>query len=195
MSGPKSDHKLIFLPEKLVDRLNKSAINKGVSITNLAEEALERALEAEKLGCTLSETLETYRILQTQLGSGAIQIPRTQLDSFLKQCMINEKNEVMKAWKEAGRWYGEYLRAIYNDETIVNLEKILQLTWNLDEVRVQSDGFKAEIWLVSFVNSLELTTLLNNFVSGILGTFGYELEHSENMRGLSNLSFKRKLTK
>jgi hypothetical protein len=191
ITGTKKDHKLIFLPETLVERLNAIAVRKGVSLTNFAAEALEQSLRADEMGVTLDETVDTYRLLRVQRGSGAVQIPRSRLTSAVRELIRDDKGELMAAWYEAGRWYGEYLYTLLGEEAVDFLEKDLLVSWNLDEVEVRNDEVTVDLRIASFVIPLELTELLISYVKGVMASLEYEVSNEECLRGLATLNFKR----
>jgi hypothetical protein len=191
ITGTKKDHKLIFLPETLVERLNAIAVRKGVSLTNFAAEALEQSLRADEMGVTLDETVDTYRLLRVQRGSGAVQIPRSRLTSVVRELIRDDKGELLTAWYEAGRWYGEYLYTLLGEEAVDFLEKDLLVSWNLDEVEVRNDEVTVDLRIASFVIPLELTELLISYVKGVMASLGYEIYKEECLRGLATLNFKK----
>jgi len=195
ITGTKKDHKLIFLPEKLVERLNNIAIRKGVSLTSFAAEALQQSLRADELGVTLDETVDTYRLQRVQRGSGAVQIPRSRLTSVVRKLIRDDKGELLAAWYEAGRWYGEYLYTLLGEEAVDFLEKDLLVSWNLDEVEVKNDEITVDLRIASFAIPLELTELLISYVKGVMTSLGYEIYKEECLRGLATLNFRKTFAK
>ena len=191
ITGTKKDYKLIFLPEKLVESLNNIAIRKGISITNFAAKALQQSLRADELGVTLDETVDAYRLLRVQRGSGAVQIPRSRLTSVVRELIRDDKGELLAAWYEAGRWYGEYLHTLLGGEAVDFLEKDLLVSWNLDEVEVRNDEMTVDLRIASFVIPLELTELLISYVKGVMASLGYEISKEECLRGLATLNFRK----
>ena len=148
--GTKSDHKLISLPVDLVDKLQRAATRKGLSLTAYSAENLEEALRAEDNGVPLDEAVESYRILRVQLAAGAIQIPRQSLDRVVKSLYSTDKEATLSDWAEAGKWYGEYLRTLFGEDALDVIGGALKISWNLDEVEMRHDEMKAELRLVSF---------------------------------------------
>lgn len=195
ITGTKKDHKLIFLPEKLVERLNSLAIRKGVSLTSFAAEALQQSLRADELGVSLDETVDTYRLLQVQMGSGAVQIPRSRLTSVVRELIRDDKGELLAAWHEAGRWYGEYLHTLLREEAVNFLEKDLLVSWNLDEVEVRNDEITVDLRIASFTIPLELTELLISYVKGVMAALDYGIDEEECLRGLAVLRFRKIFSK
>ena len=189
--GTKSDYKLVSLPEELVERLQKAATRKGLSLTAYSAENLEEALRAEDNGVPLNEAVESYRILRVQLAAGAMQIPRQSLDRVVKALYSTDKEATLSDWAEAGKWYGKYLRTLFGEGAIEVIGGALKISWNLDEVEMRHDEMKAELRLASFALSEEVTELLVSYVAGVMESLGYEMGDGESIRGLAKLSFER----
>ncbi len=189
--GTKSDFKLVSLPVELVERLQKAAIRKGLSLTAYSAENLEEALRAEDNGVPLDEAIESYRILRVQLASGAIQVPRRSLDAVVKVLFSADKEATLSDWAEAGKWYGEYLRTLFGEGAIEMVGGVLKVSWNLDEVEMRREEMKAELRFASFALSEDVTELLVSYIAGVMGSLGYERRGGEFVRGLAKLSFER----
>ena len=171
--GTKPDFKLISLPVELVERLQKAATRKGLSLTAYSEENLEEALRAEENGVPLNEAVESYRILRVQLAAGAIQVPRQSLVTVVKTLYSDDKEATLTDWAELGKWYGAYLRTLFGEGAIEVLGGALKVSWNLDEVEMMHNETKAELRLASFTLSEELTELLVSYIVGVMESLGY----------------------
>ena len=191
ITGTKSDFKLVSLPVELVDRLQRAASRKGLSLTAYSAENLEEALRAEDNGVPLDEAVESYRILRVQLAAGAIQVPRRSLDAVVKVLFSADKEAALSDWAEAGKWYGEYLRTLFGEGAIEMVGGVLKVSWNLDEVELRREEMKAELRFASFALSSEVTELLVSYIAGVMGSLGYERRGGEFFRGLAKLSFER----
>ena len=189
--GTKSDYKLVSLPVELVDRLQRAASRKGLSLTAYSAENLEEALRAEDNGVPLDEAVESYRILRVQLAAGAIQVPRRSLDAVVKVLFSADKEAALSDWAEAGKWYGEYLRTLFGEGAIEMVGGVLKVSWNLDEVEMRREEMKAELRFASFALSEDVTELLVSYIAGVMGSLGYERRGGEFVRGLAKLSFER----
>jgi len=189
--GTKSDYKLVSLPVELVERLQRAASRKGLSLTAYSAENLEEALRAEDNGVPLDEAVESYRILRVQLASGAIQVPRRSLDAVVKVLFSADKEAALSDWAEAGEWYGEYLRTLFGEGAIEMVGGVLKVSWNLDEVEMRREEMKAELRFASFALSEDVTELLVSYIAGVMGSLGYERRGGEFVRGLAKLSFER----
>ena len=189
--GTKLGFKLLSLPEELVDRLQRAASRKGLSLTAYSAENLEEALRAEDNGVPLNEAVESYRILRVQLAAGAIQVPRRSLDRVLKVLFSADKEATLSDWAEAGKWYGEYLRTLFGEGAIELIGGVLKVSWNLDEVEMRREEMKAELRFASFTLSEDMTELLVSYIVGVMRSLGYERRGGGFTRGLAKLSFER----
>lgn len=189
--GTKSDFKLVSLPEELVERLQRAASRKGLSLTAYSVENLEEALRAEDNGVPLGEAVESYRILRVQLAAGAVQVPRRSLDAVVKVLFSADKEAALSDWGEAGRWYGEYLRTVFGEGAVDVVGGVLKVSWNLDEVEMRREEMKVELRFASFALSEDVTEVLVSYVVGVMGSLGYERREGGFIRGLAKLSFER----
>ena len=186
-----SDNKLLSLPKELLDRLQRAATRKGLSLAAYSAENLEEALRAEDILMPLGEAVESHRIHRVQLAAGAIQVPRQTLDKVVKALYSTEKEVTLSDWDEAGRWNGEYLRTLFGENAIDVIGGALKVSWNLDEVEMTHDEMKVELRFASFFLSEEMTELLVSYVVGLMAPLGYEKDEIDFIRGLAKLSFKR----
>ena len=185
--------RLIILPTPLVEQVKVLAANKGVSLSTYAENALKEALRAEELGTSLGETVDLYHLYEVQRGSGALHVSRTSLDQLLTGLYRDRRDELHRLWQDSGRWYGEFLYAkLGEDQTMGFLEKVLLVSWNLDETEVKRSYLMVDVRLVSFTMSVELTELMVSFIAGVMDSLGYELNNREVERGLVSLSYRKK---
>ena len=190
VSKAPEDSKLIFLPEELVDKMKQLAIRKGTSLSAYATEAIEQALRVEKMQGTVREAIDIFHYYQVSKASGAIQIPRLKFNEIIETGNLEKS---AKSWYEAGKWYGEYLKTRLGDEAISFFKEDLLISWNLDEVNLVHDDMYAELSIVSFKLTEELTELLLNYVTGVMESFGFNKTHNESLRGLVNIKFRRNI--
>jgi hypothetical protein len=185
------DTKLVALPEPLVERLQEAANRKGLSITDFTARNLEQVLRAEESGTPIQETIETHRLLEVQLASGAVLIPRRKLNALVRDLFQDDKEATLSEWRGAGRWYGEYMRTLFGENALAILEDALKISWNLDEVSVKQDGLRVSVRLTSFVLSKEATELLVSYITGVFKALGYEKKKEDSLRGLATMAFER----
>ncbi|MFP3952444.1 MAG: hypothetical protein ACLFVP_09940 [Candidatus Bathyarchaeia archaeon] len=179
-----------MVPEDLVERLSEIANRMGVSISNYATEALKQALRINSLNATLDEAVDAYRLVKIQQGAGGVHIPRSTLNQLLKELYKEEGDRLKKMWYEAGRWYGEYLNTkLGDDEALSFLEKDLLISWNLDEVEINNNGYEASIRYASFMMTDEMTELLLSYISGVMRALNYREENKDYLRGMATIKF------
>ena len=185
-----ADTKWVVLPEELVNRAREVAIKQGVSFTDFATEALEQAVKVGGWGASLKEVTDLFNIHEVMRASGAIQVQRSDFDEMLQESYEKDREKLLADWRIAGRWYGEYLRAVYRDEVLEYLEKVLRVSWNLNEVEVVEEDYTVKISFTSFVMSSEFTELLIDFISGLMTALGYKAEEVDAVKGLASLTYK-----
>jgi hypothetical protein len=183
--------KLIVLPEELVKELGGISNRLGISISNFATEALEQALEIDKLNASLSDAVNMYNLVSIRRGAGGLIVPRTTLNQILTNFTINN-DEMEKIWYEAGRWYGEYLNTkLGNNESLVYLENDLKLSWNLDEVEIQDNEYEVMIRCVSFMMTENMTSLLLSYIRGLMTALDYRESKKDYLRGMIFLKYNK----
>ena len=182
--------KLVVLPEELVNEVRAIAIKRGVSLTNFTAEVLEQAIRADRMGASLKDTVDAYNILIVTRTSGAVQIPRSNLDAMISELYKSDRDQLLEVWERAGRWYGEYLHTLLGSGALAFFERALEASWNLDEVEIEEDGFMMRMRFASFVMSRELTELLISYITGFMRTLGYISMETDYRRGLANFLFR-----
>jgi hypothetical protein len=185
-----TDTKWVILPEELVNRAREVAIKQGVSFTDFATEALEQAVKVGGWGTSLKEVTALFNIHEVIRASGTIQIQRSDFDEMLQESYEKDREKLLADWRIAGRWYGEYLRAVFRGEVLEYLEKVLRISWNLNEVEVVDEDFTVKISFTSFTMSSEFTELLVEFISGLMTALGYKAEEVDAVKGLAALTYK-----
>ncbi len=190
VAAPAKNTKLLVLPEELVDQLRAMTIKKGISLTNFAAEALEQAIRMEAIGGKLEDAIDVFHLYTVSQAAGVIHVPRTNFNAMIAELYKADREGLLDIWREAGRWYGEYMRAMLGEEALAFFRDSLLVSWNLDEVNITRDGLLVTIELVSFVMSLELTELLSSYILGVMNFLGYELMEDDGLRGLTTLRFR-----
>jgi hypothetical protein len=183
--------KLVVLPEELVKDVRAIAIKRGVSLANFTAEVLEQAIRADRIGASLSDTVDAYNILNVTRTSGAVQIPRSNLNAMISELYKSDRDKLMEVWERTGRWYGEYLRTLLGSGALAFFERALEASWNLDEVEIEEDGLMIRMRFTSFVMSWELTELLISYITGFMKSLGYVSMEMDYRRGLANFLFRR----
>ena len=184
------DTKLLILPTPLVDRLKAIATRQGVSLSSFAADSLEQALRVDEMDASLGDAVDAYRLSEIQRGAGMVDVPRSSLNHLVERLYGRKGDELKRVWGEAGRWYGEYLRAkLRPGETLGFLEKELIVAWNLDEAEVKESETDVSIRWVSFAMTEEFTELLLSYLSAVMDALGYREVERDSLRGMAVLKY------
>lgn len=184
--------RLIILPRRMVEGLREAAERAGIPLTRFASEALEVAVRAEGFGVPLGEAVDLHRLMRIQRDAGNIQVSRPLLEHLISKLYGESGEELRRLWTEAGRWYGEYLRARLKGEGVLDfLEKALEAAWNLDEAEVGVEEGLVRVRCASFNMSQEATELMMGYISGFMSALEYEEVWRDYMKGLAILEYRR----
>ena len=191
-SQPPEDTKLLILPTHLVDRLKAIATRQGISLSSFAADSLEQALRADDMDASLSDAVDAYRLSEIQRGAGMVDVPRSSLNHLVERLYAKKGEELRRIWGEAGRWYGEYLRAkLQPGEALGFLEKELLVAWNLDEAEIRESETEVAVRWVSFTMTGEFTELLLSYLSAVMEVLGYREVERDSLRGMAILKYTR----
>jgi hypothetical protein len=186
------DTKLLILPTHLVDRLRAIATRQGVSLSSFAVDSLEQALRVDEMDASLSDAVDAYRLSEIQRGAGMVDVPRSSLNHLIEKLYPKKGEDLKRVWGEAGRWYGEYLRAkLKPEETLGLLEKELLVAWNLDEAEIRGGETEVAVRWVSFTMTAEFTELLLSYLSAVMDALGYREVGRDSLRGMATLKYTR----
>jgi len=187
---PQEDTKLLILPTHLVDRLKAIATRQGVSLSSFAADSLEQALKADEMDASLGDAVDAYRLSEMQRGAGMVDVPRSSLNQLIERLYPKRGGDLRRVWEEAGRWYGEYLKAkLGQGETLGFLEKELLVAWNLDEAEVKVSDNEVSVRWVSFNMTEGFTELLLSYLSAVMGALGYREVGRDSLRGMATLKY------
>ncbi|MHA1631788.1 MAG: hypothetical protein ACTSXC_03120 [Candidatus Freyarchaeota archaeon] len=191
--GVARERKLIAVPGELVRTLNEIANREGKPFHEYTVEALEQAVKANRMGRTLKEIVDFYRVMEVRKASGHVLIPRETLNLLIKKLYPKEGKNLRETWLEAGRWFGKFLAARIHGDEAVNLfiKTLTESEWELDEVKLEEKGDVLTLRLISFTMPEENTELLMNYVEGAMESLGYKTENKESMRGMITLNLQK----
>ena len=185
------DTKLLMLPSDLVDRLKEVSNKRGTSLSGYAMEVFEEALKADKLGASLGDAVDAFRMKEIHRGAGAVIVPRRGLGQIMKSLGNEHAEDIVKLWDEAGRWYGKYLLGkLSSDDVLAFLRQDLLTSWNLDEVEF-TDGDHPALRFTGFMMSEEFTGMLLSYVHGVMDSLGYKEIERDSLRGMATIRYLR----
>ena len=162
---------------------------KNTSLSSYAIEILEEGLKADKIGASLGDAIEAYRMREIHKGAGSVIIPRGSLLQIIISLGEEHKQDLEKLWAEAGGWYGKYLAGkLRQDEVLPFLRQDLLTSWNLDEVEI-SEGEEVILRFTGFSMSDEFTGLLLKYIGGIMDSLGLREVERDSLRGMATIKY------
>jgi hypothetical protein len=180
--------RLVYVSEDVVAELLEYVAKTGIPLQKLVDEGLKNQVEMLRTGITLEELKTLITMAYYQRASGLTLIPKEIL-KYLEGRVDQKELEVL--WREAGCWYGKYLKGKASNPA-QHLAKLLKTTrWDLDEVEVREEGGNTFFRCVSTNLTKEETTYLRNFIEGAMNCLDYTTESRDEARGIIILNFKK----
>ncbi len=160
--------------------LTDEARRQNKTLYAIANEAIQAYLRISRMDKTPEDI---YRILQGfefLKAISAVPIPETLLDRILQVAFRNSREEVLRAWYEEGRVFGELLKS-----HTAGLDGLSQYVKRFKEllpismVDVNIDDERVELIMTGTGYSLESATCTAEGVKGFLEAFGLKVEKVE----------------
>lgn len=191
--GIQKGMKLIRAPEELVSKLNEASNREGKPFLGYIIEALEQAVRAHEMNCSIKEIVDFYELMMMQKEAGMVITPSETLNKLIKKLYRTDRGLLQELWFDSGGWYGKYLVAKVGEvDPVESFGEALKVTsWNLKDVEFKRDDDSIAFRCISFTLSVENTFLLMKFVEGVMSTLGYKVMNQDFMRGMINMEFKR----
>lgn len=191
MSESRSKGKrLIPVPESLLNGLMDASSKEGITLNSYIEDALKQAVRVFESGQNLKGMVRYFEILQSQKASGAIFTPLTVFDFMTSKVFESDKEALLKAWFESGKWYGKYISEKFSDSVRALADLLKAARWDLNEVNVNKLDGNFKLRCTSTALSKEGTELLMQFVEGAMDGMGCKIIKSEYIKGLVLVEFK-----
>lgn len=186
--------KLVRVYSDLVTKLNEVSNREGVSFLDYINSALEQAVRAHKMGCSLKEIVDFYELMMMQREAGLATVPFEILNKIAEKFYADEKNMLESMWYESGVWYGKYLlvKVKNGDPTEVFVKMLKETGWNIKDVVFERREEKLTFKCFSLMLSLENTALIMRFIEGVMETFGYEVISQNYLRGVIEMEFRKR---
>ncbi|MDK6027828.1 hypothetical protein QPL79_00395 [Ignisphaera sp. 4213-co] len=182
--------KVLVAREDLVNSLSLVAKKRGSTLYSLTNEIIEQALRAESMGVTLRDVLDTYEVLKANRSAGQMLVPIDVLIAIVSKLTPRDLEEIEKLWKEAGRWYGEYVTIRFREDfrDAQSLEKILkEIRWEFVDLVIQNEGNGMRVRCVSPQIPVELMKLISMFIEGFLEALAYKVERRNIFKGILDI--------
>ncbi|MEM2905792.1 MAG: hypothetical protein QW587_08700 [Candidatus Bathyarchaeia archaeon] len=156
-------------------------------------EALQQVVKASELKQSISEVMDAYVVLKTARETGSLVISEDLWYPLLERVFSTEREALLKAWHDQGRWYGKVFPAKFPDEDPVRVaEKLLQaLLWGTSEVALFTSGDSMTVRCIGPRFTEAYTLLLASFLEGVAESLGYAVGRKDVSRGVILLAFRK----
>jgi len=188
MPRERKGKRLVYVSEDVAKDLLEYATRAGVPLQRLVDEGLRSVIEMLRNGVSPEELRTLITMAHYQRASGLTLVPVEVLRHLEKRCSQGGLNEV---WREAGCWYGKYLKE-KAENPAKHLAELLRATrWDLDEVEARDDKGEVTFRCISSTLTKEETSHLRSFIEGAMNCLGYTTARREEVRGIVILKFKK----
>lgn len=178
--------------EDLVNGVIEVASRRGFTLFALTNEALERVIEADKMGLSLSEVADGCRVLEAAKRGGFILVPEMMLYEVMDKAYREMGDWMVKVWAESGEWFGKYYSVKNPKDKIENLTKDMRsLLWNVGEFNITRNGDReVSVKCVGSRFPESYAVFLGAFLEGAFNSLGYKCLEKHVAKGFVNLRFK-----
>jgi len=189
--------KVLVAREDLVNMLSIIARRRGSTLYSLTNEIIEQAIRAESLGISIREALDTYEILKANRNANQTIVPIDVLSAIIDRISGDQKalSEIENLWREAGKWYGEYISIRFrenfkdSEKAIKEIEKMLkEIRWEFVDLVIEKEDNGVRVRCVAPQQSVTLMKMISMFIEGVLEAFGYRVERRNIYKGIIDMS-------
>ncbi|MEM0121358.1 MAG: hypothetical protein QW688_07975, partial [Thermoprotei archaeon] len=157
----------------------------------IANEAIQTYLNISRKGKNpeqLYKILEGFEFLK---AISAVPIPETLLDRVLQVAFKNSKDEVLHAWYEEGKVFGELIKSDAGKlESLSDLIKRFKDLLPLSMVDINIEEDRVQVIMAGTGYSYESALCTSEGLRGFLEAFGLKCESSETASGFVKVEAK-----
>ena len=179
-----SRRKMLAARDDLADKISEIANSKGFTLFGMINNILELAIEAEKMGISLEEAVDNYKVTKAVKEASFILVLESLLYETAEIACEKAKEETLKVWFDAGVWLASQYTSRNIENPLGNIEKDLKaFSWNIPEFTIEQIDDKVSIRVLSPRLSESYTVLFNRFLEGILKALSFEVKYKELGKG------------
>jgi len=185
-----SRRKMLAADEDIANKIVEIAKRRGSTVYGTLNEILQQALRADEMGLNLNYVIENREKMETAKGMGFTFTIEKLLYEMVGLAHDKAGEELAEIWLETGKWYGRYF-ADKGGDTIDSFRKAMELL-SLGNPVTSIEKQNGGRLIVSCVGELYtdgFTEMHGLFIRGVLETFGWELDETENSKGMIRLTF------
>ncbi len=187
----------ISIADEVADRLSAEAMRRNKTLYAFANESLEAVISVCRQSGEPSEVVPSWKLGKMLKEVDAVPIPGDLVEKILKKLFETDRDWLMKVWGAEGKRIGSYLQMGYQElpqlsEAAVEFQGLLPL--KRVEVRSLGDPSSKGRMVLRAVGvglSEESTACAEQFVRGIVESYGWSVKGSKVAEGILELEVAR----
>ena len=185
-----SRRKMLAADEDIANKIVEIAKRRGSTVYGTLNEILQQALRADEMGLNLNIVIENREKMETAKGMGFTFTIEKLLYEMVGLAHDKAGEELAEIWLETGKWYGRYFADKGGDliDSFRKAMEFLSLGNPVTSVEKQNGG-RLVVSSVGEFYTDGFTEMHGLFIRGVLETFGWELDETENSKGMIRLTF------
>ena len=188
---PNLKRKMLAAREDLVNEVIEVANKRGFTLYALTNEALQRVIEADRMGLSLSEVADECKVLDAAKRGGFVLVPEMLLYEVLEKTYKEMRDWMTKVWAESGEWFGKYY-SFKNPENNIDILRrdICSLFWNVGEFSInKNENSELSVKCIGSRFPESYAAFLSAFLEGAFNALGYRCVEKHIAKGFVNLKF------
>jgi len=178
--------------EDLLDRMNRVAKQRGLSLYSFVNEVFELTLNADELGVDLQGLLKKGELLKVARDAGFILGLENLWYDVAKIAYGKAKRKTLQNGFEAGVWLAKrYLSSDVADPFLAFQNDLEAFTWNASELAIDRVDDEVSTRMICPRFPEAYSFLFASFLEGALTTFGYTISRRDVSRGTIRLLSRR----
>jgi hypothetical protein len=178
--------------EDLLNRISELAKERGYTIYDMVNEALEFAIRAYEEGSSPPKALEALEELRTMKRLGFVPCLERLWLEMIEIAFDKSREEALRLWLEAGGWLAKLYESSHREDPLGKLlDDLRRFTWRA-EVEVERREDRASIRATGPMLTEAHAMLFAALVEGAFKALGYEVASKEIRRGFAFLRATRR---
>ena len=165
--------------EDLLNRISELARERGYTIYDMVNEALEFAIRAYEGGSSPLKAIEALEELRAMKRLGLVPCFERLWHEVVDMAFKRSRQEVLRLWSEAGEWLAKLYEASHRDDPLGRLlEDLRRFTWRA-EVEVERGEGQVSIRAAGPALAEPHATLFATMLESALRALSYEASSKE----------------
>jgi len=165
--------------EDLLNRISELARERGYTIYDMVNEALEFAIRAYEEGSSPLKAIEALEELRTMKRLGLVPCFERLWSEMVEMAFKRSREEALRLWSEVGEWLVKLYQASHRDDPLGRLlEDLRRFSWRAEIEVERGDGW-ASIRATGPAFTEAHATLFAALLEGALRALGYVVTSKE----------------